>query len=93
MVLARAHLIVEGRVQGVFFRQNTVDRARAFKLSGWVKNRYDGAVEVLAEGEEEAVKKLVNWCHQGPRSAVVTKVTVNWQPYLGEFRCFEIAWG
>lgn len=93
MALLRAHVIIEGRVQGVFFRQNTLERARGLRLTGWVRNRYDGTVEVVAEGKEEAVRRLVAWCHKGPRSAMVTDVKVNWEPYQGEFDRFEIRWG
>ncbi len=93
MALIRARVIIEGRVQGVYFRQNILERARELKLTGWVKNRYDGAVEVLAEGEEMVVKELVEYCHRGPRAAVVNKIRVDWEEYKGEFDRFGIAWG
>ncbi len=89
----RVHLVVSGRVQGVFFRQNSVEKARGLGLTGWVKNRHDGAVELVAEGEKERLQKLVDWCHQGPRAAVVTNVQVSWEPGKGEFDNFDVAWG
>jgi acylphosphatase len=88
----RVHLIVSGRVQGVFFRQHTVERARGLGLTGWVKNCRDGTVEVMAEGKQEQLQKLVDWCHRGPRGAVVTKVQVAWEPGKGEFDDFDVAW-
>lgn len=89
----RVHLLVSGRVQGVFFRQNTIERARGLGLTGWVKNRRDDTVELLAEGEREQLQKLVDWCHRGPRAAVVTNVQVSWEPGKGEFDNFDVAWG
>ena len=89
----RVHLLVSGRVQGVFFRQNSVEKAQGLGLTGWVKNRRDDTVELLAEGEKEQLQKLVDWCHQGPRAAVVTNVQVSWEPAKGEFDNFDVAWG
>jgi acylphosphatase len=61
MANKRVHLVVRGRVQGVFFRAATQREARRLGLTGWVKNRTDGSIEMLAEGEEEAVKELSSW--------------------------------
>ena len=63
--LTRAHVWVSGRVQGVFFRQETFERARGARLSGWVRNLPDGRVEAVFEGEAAAVDDLVRWCHGG----------------------------
>jgi len=91
MAKIRVHLKIIGRVQGVWFRGTTQDEARALGLTGWVRNLYDGSVEVLAEGEEEKVNRLVAWCHKGPPGARVEKVDVQKQEFKGEFRNFSIA--
>ena len=70
----RAHLRIEGRVQGVSFRQSTRDEADRLGVKGWVRNLPDGAVEAVLEGEPEAVEALVAWCHRGPRLAEVLRV-------------------
>ncbi len=87
----RAHVLIEGRVQGVFFRAETRTVARQHNLTGWVKNLYDGSVEAVFEGEEENVEKAVQWCHKGPPHALVTNVTVKREPYTGEFETFSIS--
>jgi len=66
MKKVRAHVLVEGRVQGVFFRACTQDEARKRNVTGWVKNRFDGKVEALFEGEESDVAALLGWCNSGP---------------------------
>lgn len=65
---------VSGRVQGVFFRQSTVDQARALGLDGWVRNRADGCVEGVAAGPAAALARLRNWLAQGPPAAQVRRV-------------------
>ena len=91
MSAKRVHIIVRGRVTGVFFRAAT-QRARraAWGRRGWVKNRADGSVEIVAEGEEEAVKEIVSWAHHGPSAARVDDVDVRWRGYTGEFSDFRI---
>lgn len=74
--MVRRHLWVSGRVQGVWYRGTCADQARAAGVSGWARNLADGRVEVVAEGEPEAVDQLVEWCHQGPAYARVTGVEV-----------------
>jgi acylphosphatase len=86
----RAHLFISGRVQGVFYRANTRDEARRLGLTGWVRNLPDGRVEAVIEGEEERVKELIDWCHQGPPGAIVRGVEVRWEDYRGEFADFKI---
>jgi len=86
----RVHLFVAGRVQGVFFRAYTQARARELGLVGYVRNLPDGRVEIVAEGEEEALRKLVSFSHQGPPLAQVTGVKERWEPPTGEFADFEI---
>jgi acylphosphatase len=86
----RVHLIIEGRVQGVWFRDSTRNEALALGVSGWVRNRRDGTVEAVAEGPEAQVKKLVAWCHQGPPSARVSRVHETPEEWTGEFHSFDI---
>jgi acylphosphatase len=88
MVKARVHVFVSGRVQGVFFRQKTKQQAQSLGVNGWVRNLQDGKVEAVFEGEEAAVKALVEYCHHGPSSARVDKVEVNYENYVGEFSDF-----
>lgn len=73
--MIRAHILVEGRVQGVGYRANTRRMANQLKLKGWVRNLRDGRVEIMVEGEEEMVERLIQWCHRGPTSAYIRKVT------------------
>lgn len=87
---ARAHVIISGTVQGVYFRAETRDQALALGVTGWVKNRPEGSVEGLFEGKREAVEKLISWCRQGPPDADVSDVAVTWESYRGEFPKFKI---
>ena len=86
----RVHIIVLGKVQGVFFRASTKDTADNLELSGFVRNKSDGTVEVIAEGDEGQLQKLVDWCHIGPDRSIVSGVDVNWSPYAAEFQGFNI---
>ena len=88
----RAHVCISGRVQGVFYRSTTRDRAEQLGLTGWVRNTSDGKVEAIFEGEETAIKDVITWCHKGPRSANVSDVTVEYQKFLGEFEEFCITY-
>jgi acylphosphatase len=88
MVNTRAHVLVTGIVQGVFFRQKTKQEADGFGVTGWVRNLRDGRVEAVFEGEENAVKALVEYCRHGPRYAKVASVEVEWQSYREEFSNF-----
>ncbi len=85
----RAKVVVRGQVQGVFFRQSCRRQAQAARLSGWVRNRGDGAVEAAFEGDPVAVSRLVDWCRVGPPGAVVTDVSVSADRPSGE-RGFRI---
>ncbi len=67
---------ITGVVQGVFFRANTLDKAKELGLCGWVKNCPDSAVEIFAEGPDEALTELTNWCHHGPDTAEVDGVEI-----------------
>jgi acylphosphatase len=88
----RARVIIEGRVQGVFFRYHTQEIALKLGLNGWVKNRRDGRVEAVFEGDKERVDQIIQWCHRGPSEARVTDVRVAWENYTGEFDDFSIAY-
>lgn len=87
---ARAHVLVSGRVQGVFFRSETRYEAKKRGVKGWVRNLRDGRVEAVFEGEEEAVKELIEFCRRGPRGARITYVETTWESYTGKFENFEI---
>lgn len=88
----RAHVCISGRVQGVFYRSTTRDRAEQLGLTGWVRNTSDGKVEAIFEGEETAIKDMIAWCHKGPGFADVSDVTVEYQKFLGEFEEFCITY-
>jgi acylphosphatase len=88
--LARVHVIVEGRVQGVGFRYFVKENALAWGLTGWVRNRWDDTVEVMAEGVREDVDQLLDALRKGPRAAVVDNLKIDWGDYLGEFGGFYI---
>ena len=75
---ARARVRVTGRVQGVCYRQTTVEMANPLGLSGWVRNLPDGSVEALFEGEKAAVDQAIAWCHHGPPRATVDNIEVEW---------------
>ncbi len=87
---ACARLMIRGRVQGVFFRASTVELAVRLELGGWVRNCRDGSVEVVAEGQEQKVQELIQWCHQGPMGAQVQKVELQWEDCQGPFETFSI---
>jgi acylphosphatase len=86
----RLHAIIEGRVQGVNFRYFTRENALRLGLVGWVRNRYDGTVEVIAEGQRELLEQFLGFLRQGPRSAYVTRVTPVWGEATGEFSRFSV---
>ncbi len=88
--MKRMHMVVKGIVQGVYYRYNTAKKANEYELTGWVRNVFDGNVEILCEGREENIGRLVEWCNVGPRGAYVEKVHTEWGVYTGEFSAFEI---
>lgn len=75
--MIRRRVVVHGYVQGVFFRDSTRRLAQRHGVAGWVTNRWDGAVEAVFEGEEDAVERLVRFCREGPRGAQVDRVDVS----------------
>jgi acylphosphatase len=85
---ARVHLHVSGVVQGVFYRQSTVDEGRRLGVAGWVRNLPDGRVEVLAEGPKAAVEALVAFCRRGPPAARVEAVAATWSAFAGDLGPF-----
>ncbi len=87
---ARVLLKIEGRVQGVFFRQSTQEMARQLGLNGWVRNCSDGTVEALFEGAQDVVRQAIDWCHHGPPAARVTSVSEEWQEAQGQNTDFKI---
>ncbi|HXR22217.1 MAG TPA: acylphosphatase [Acidimicrobiales bacterium] len=74
--MVRRHLWVRGRVQGVWYRGSCAEQARALGISGWARNLPDGRVEIVAEGNPEALDNLVEWCRHGPPAARVTALEV-----------------
>ncbi len=90
MANIQAHVLISGRVQGVFFRSNTKDKAGKLGLTGWVRNLPDGRVEAVFEGEKEKVKEMIEWCRKGPRFANVRKIDVEFERASNEFTGFEI---
>ncbi len=90
MATKRVHVLIKGRVQGVFFRAATQREAKRLGITGWVKNRPDGAIELMAEGEEDAIRELTSWANHGPSAARVDSVDVRWRGYTGEFPEFSI---
>jgi acylphosphatase len=83
-VNARAHVVVRGRVQGVWFRASCRDEGERLGLAGWVRNCEDGSVEAAAEGPREALEEWVAWCRRGPPAARVTAVDLTWEAPRGE---------
>lgn len=90
MALKQLNLTVHGRVQGVYFRASTQREARRLGVSGWVRNRPEGSVEILAEGEEVAIRELFGWAQKGPSAARVDHVDTRWRSFTGQFSDFRI---
>lgn len=90
MPVIRIRLNIIGRVQGVFYRAGTRREALSLGLTGWVRNLPDGSVEVVAEGEEDQLKKLISWCRRGPPLAIVRSVEVKREPPVNEFETFSV---
>jgi acylphosphatase len=86
----RAHVIVTGRVQGISFRYYTQRKASALGLCGYVRNLPNGNVEIVAEGEEATIQKLIDWARTGPPSAEVTELTTRFSEPTGEFDLFTV---
>lgn len=91
MAIARATILVNGHVQGVFFRASAIETAQTLGLVGCVKNAEDGSVEAVAEGERARVEEFVAWCRRGPPAARVKDVRVHWEEPTGEFKTFTVS--
>ena len=90
MSMKGVEIKVYGQVQGVFFRQGVKDMAEKFGLTGWVSNEDDGSVKIMAEGEEENLQKLIEWCKTGTREARVDSTDVSWNNATNNFDGFQI---
>ncbi len=89
----RAQVVIDGIVQGVFFRASARDEAIRIGVGGWVRNLPDGTVQALFEGEKKKVEAIIAWCHKGPPGARVNNVQIFWEAYQGEFEIFAIHYG
>ena len=89
--MKQIHVFVTGRVQGVFFRISAQDKANKLNLTGWVKNIFNNAVEIIAEGSREELSKFTGWLQLGPPNATIDKISIEWsdQPEK-QFSAFEI---
>ncbi len=87
-----AHLIISGRVQGVCYRMETRTAASRIGVTGWVRNRPDGTVEAVIEGDAQPVQRMIEWCKQGPPISNVAKVDVRWKDYSGDYSGFDITY-
>lgn len=87
----RAHVVISGIVQGVFFRVETQQAAQKCGVNGWVRNRRDGTVEAVIEGERSRVESMLDWCRTGPPRAVVDNVAVEWEEHTGEMADFRVS--
>lgn len=88
--LFRLHARVEGRVQGVGFRYFVLETTHALGVTGWVRNRWDESVEVMAEGERDVLERLLGALRRGPRMSFVSNVQVEWGEGTGEWRDFSV---
>jgi acylphosphatase len=82
------HLVIHGRVQGVFFRDSMRREAQSLSIAGWVRNCSDGTVEAAVQGESAAVDAIVRWARRGPQRAQVERVDI--APAAGSYTAFEV---
>ena len=87
---AKAHLHIDGRVQGVFYRGFTQELAESLGLNGWVKNLSDGRVEAVFEGDRDLIESAIRKCYAGPPSSQVTNIDIQWETYTGEEKDFNV---
>ncbi len=90
MEIARLHIVIEGIVQGVFFRASTIEESGKLSLTGWVRNCPDGRVEAVFEGDIDKIDQVVEWCKKGPQGAVVRNVETIWEQAIGDYDSFTI---
>ncbi len=89
----RVHVVISGRVQGVFFRMETKDAAQDIGgLTGWVRNKRNGTVEAVFEGEADRIDKILKWCEKGSRMSKVTNVSVDREEYSGDYLDFRVTY-
>jgi len=86
----QAHIIISGKVQGVFYRASTRDKALRIGVTGWVKNIPGGNVEAVFQGEKNKVMQMIEWCKKGPAYSKVDDVSVTWEELKEEFETFEV---
>ncbi len=86
------HAVIHGHVQGVSFRYYTVEAAQRRHVTGWVRNRPDGTVEVTAEGPRQQLDQFLTFLRQGPPGARVTQVDVQWRHATGQFKEFRVTY-
>ena len=90
MTKKRIHLFIGGKVQGVFFRQAVKVTAKKNNIGGWARNLDDVRVEVLLEGDDEAVNAVIKWAHTGPANARVDEIKIKTEEFKNEFLSFEV---
>jgi len=88
----RVHVLISGRVQGVWYRATTKQKAEQLGINGWVKNTSDGNVEAVFEGNEDLVDQMVKWCYEGSELSKVNNIQVKSEKHTGEFKDFKIAY-
>ena len=88
----RVHVIISGKVQGVFFRAETLKAATYYNITGWVQNKKDGTVEAVFEGKEQDIVLILEWCKTGSPHSKVKNIDINWDTYQGKFSDFKITY-
>lgn len=89
-MICRVHAVIKGKVQGVYFRASTLEKAISLDIRGYVKNLHDGTVELDAESNKEKLIELLHWCHKGPPGASVESVQTKWLENLIHYTDFTI---
>ena len=89
----KAHVFISGLVQGVFFRSETMKKARQRRVTGWVRNLPDGRVEAVFEGEKIDVEEMLSFCRRGSSGAIVKDVKIYWEEPTEESKDFKIGYG
>lgn len=87
---SRAHVVVHGRVQGVFYRVTARREAQKRNITGWIKNLSDGHVEAIFEGNNERIIEIIDFCRIGPPLAKVTNIEVYWEKFTGSYESFKV---
>lgn len=89
----RVHVVISGKVQGVFYRASTKEKADTLGITGWVKNMPGGKVEAVFQGDEQQVQKMIEWCWNGPPQSQVIDIKVRREPLSDNFFSFNIRYG